>query len=280
MKVAVYSIALNEAAHVVRWRKSCAEADFVLMADTGSTDGTEMYANARLNIAPFRFDDARNAALALLPPEVDVCIALDLDEILIPGWREALEKAWTPETNNAFVNFNFNGDWFMQNNRVHSRHGWRWKHPCHEALVRSIGTDVNSVEIPDFQIVHLPDTSKPRPNYLELLAWGQWEEPTSTRMLHYYGRELMFQGHHADAIERFERYLELEPERPFPAERVQTVGYLQDCRNKLMVKDDGKPRNPRRARKATALGARSIKARGNGVDGDVRTADERTDRSG
>ena len=75
--------------------------------------------------------------------------------------------------------------------------------------------------------------TKPRPNYLELLAWGQWEDPSSTRMLHYYGRELMFQGFYKDAIERFERYLQLEPSNPFPEERAQTLEYLNRCRRAL-----------------------------------------------
>lgn len=234
MKIAVYAIAKDEACHYVRWRKSCAEADYVILVDTGSSDGTEMFAYGRIFVQPFRFDDARNAALSLVPPDADVCIALDLDETLEPGWRQALERAWRPETNSAFVNFNFNGEWFLQNNRVHSRHGWRWKHPAHEALVQSIGGDVNAVQIPDFQIVHRPNPDK-RSNYLELLAWGQFEDRTSTRMLHYYGRELMFQGYHAEAIERFERYLELEPERPFPEERVLTETYLAKCQAEVTL---------------------------------------------
>lgn len=230
MKIAAYAIALNEHRNLPDWRTSTADADLSLIVDTGSTDGTAELADAHITIRPFRFDDARNAALALIPADVDICIALDLDERLSDGWRAALETAWTPTANNAWISFNFNGDWFLQNNRVHSRHGWRWKHPCHEALVRSIGGDLNAVHAPEVRMVHQPDTSKPRPNYLELLAWGQWEDPTSTRMLHYYGRELMFQGYPRDAIERFERYLELEPERPFPFERAQTLEYLLQCR--------------------------------------------------
>ena len=231
MKIAVYSIALNESSAYVRWRKSCAEADYAILVDTGSTDGTEMFAYGRILIQPFRFDDARNAALALVPPDADICIALDLDEALEPGWRQALEQAWRPETNNAWVNFNFNGEWFLQNNRVHSRWGWRWKYPCHEALTRSIGSDVNSVQVPGMRIVHRPNPDKGPNNYLELLAWGQFEDPTSTRMLHYYGRELMFKGHYQDAIERFERYLALDP--AFPEERAKTEAFLHECRAKL-----------------------------------------------
>ena len=97
MKIAVYTIALNEAQFVERWFQSAKAADYLLIADTGSTDMTVKYAkNLGINviniaIKPWRFDDARNAALAALPGDVTYAIALDMDEILIDGWREALE---------------------------------------------------------------------------------------------------------------------------------------------------------------------------------------------
>ena len=40
MKAAVYTIALNEAKHIKRWYESAKDADYLLIADTGSTDGT------------------------------------------------------------------------------------------------------------------------------------------------------------------------------------------------------------------------------------------------
>jgi glycosyltransferase involved in cell wall biosynthesis len=212
MKVAIYAIAKNEEKFAERWLRSCSGADYIVVADTGSDDDTveklarianELHlplAPHRISIFPWRFDDARNAALSLIPADADVCIALDIDEVLAPGWRQALEAAWVPGTNSAWINFVFDGKPFAQNNRVHSRYGWRWKHPCHEMLSPN-RTTRQAVECLGLTITHLPDTAKPRPNYLELLAWGQWEDPTSTRMLHYYARELYFSGYYADAIE-------------------------------------------------------------------------------
>jgi hypothetical protein len=40
LKIAVYTIALNESAHVERWANSAADADYRIVADTGSTDDT------------------------------------------------------------------------------------------------------------------------------------------------------------------------------------------------------------------------------------------------
>ncbi len=104
MKVAVYTIALNESAHVERWANSAADADYRIVADTGSTDDTvERLTRAgvtvhRIAVRPWRFDLARNAAMALIPGDVDVCVTMDMDMYLQPGWRPKLEAAWTPET--------------------------------------------------------------------------------------------------------------------------------------------------------------------------------------
>lgn len=238
MKIAVYAIAKDEIVNVGAWQASAADADVVFMADTGSTDGTERLADAHIAVRPWRFDDARNAALALLPGDIDVCIALDLDERLSPGWRDALERAWGPGTTKA----NYPYIWrrlpdgspdMFYNHRIHARHGYRWKYPTHEHIYPSIMCEERVVTIADLVIEQTQDIAKPRPNDLELLAWGEWENPNDTRMLHYYGRELLFRGHHAAAVERLERYLELEPARPFPEERAKTVDYLTECRRVL-----------------------------------------------
>ena len=76
MKIAVYTIALNEAHFIERWAKSCEEPDYRLIVDTGSTDNTIEVAKsfgcstASILVKPWRFDDARNAALMLLPDEI------------------------------------------------------------------------------------------------------------------------------------------------------------------------------------------------------------------
>lgn len=249
MKVAVYSICgAGELPNIERYLASCKGADhvYVLLTapDKAAYDalidgGATVFRGC---IDPFRFDDARNACLARVSPDVAACVALDMDETLEPGWREALENGLAPfEPSKPFavwVDFNFNGQVFRQNNRVHSRYGWRWKHPCHEALVPSMARETFAVETHGFTITHRPDTSKPRPNYLEMLAWGQWEDPTSLRMLHYYGRELMFNSHYKDAIERFERYLYLDRmDNYFPAERMKTEEYLRECNANLHAQE-------------------------------------------
>ena len=62
MKIAVYTIALNEEQFVARWYESAKEADYLLIADTGSTDNTKEIAKklginvVDVAVTPWRFD--------------------------------------------------------------------------------------------------------------------------------------------------------------------------------------------------------------------------------
>ena len=73
MKIAVYAISKNEEKFVKRFCESAKDADLILIADTGSTDNTAYLAEKHganvesICITPWRFGDARNAALALVP---------------------------------------------------------------------------------------------------------------------------------------------------------------------------------------------------------------------
>jgi glycosyltransferase involved in cell wall biosynthesis len=93
MKIAVYAISKNESEFVRRFCDSAKDADGIFIADTGSTDNTLdlAYRNGaivnEITISPWRFDKARDAALALIPADYDVCISLDLDEVLEPIYR-------------------------------------------------------------------------------------------------------------------------------------------------------------------------------------------------
>ena len=143
MKIAVYSIALNEAKFAERWAESAAEADYCVVADTGSTDDTVALLRCKgvdvhaISIKPWRFDRAREANLALVPADADVAICLDLDEVLLPGWRAALEQAWAPgatRLRHPFVwNWTADGQPLKTyGHRIHARHAYYWRYPIHE----------------------------------------------------------------------------------------------------------------------------------------------------
>jgi glycosyltransferase involved in cell wall biosynthesis len=234
MKVAVYTIALNEVQFVKAWYESAKEADYLLIADTGSTDGTIALAKSlginviEISIKPWRFDDARNASLAVIPNDIDYCIALDMDEVLIEGWREKLETV--PEGTTR-PRYKYTWNWLEDGSpglqyggdKIHSRHGYRWKHPVHEVMVAD---RVQQVEHwTDLEIHHHADNSKPRSQYLPLLAQSVQEDPTDDRNAFYYARELFFYGRYEEATKEFKRHLEL-PRAVWKPERAASMRYI------------------------------------------------------
>lgn len=234
MKVVVTTIALNEEQFVSRWAESAADADLLCIADTGSTDATVTVARDlgvrvdEIRVRPWRFDTARNTGLALLPEDVDVVVTLDMDEVLVEGWRDKLENAprvrrysydyvwsWTPD---GEPDVQFRGD------RCHARFGYQWKHPVHEVVVPTTNKD-DWVPYAGFAIHHYPDDSKPRSQYLPLLRQAASESPQDDRVAHYFARELFFQNEWTEARKEFVRHLSL-PTAMWAPERAQSYRYL------------------------------------------------------
>lgn len=239
MKIAVYAIALNEEKFVERWYNSIKDADYILLADTGSTDKTVEIAESlgiivkHIRISPWRFDDARNAALALVPDDIDMCLVLDLDEVVTPGWRKAIEDAWKYKITRP----KYKHVWSWRDDgtpgleyaydHIHARHGYRWKHPVHEVLT-PYGIEETSGFLEDLQTHHYPDPQKSRAQYLPLLAMSVAEDPHDSRNSYYYGRELYFHAFIPEAIAEFNRFLNL-PAAVWNAERAAAYRYLAQC---------------------------------------------------
>ena len=232
MKVAVYTIALNEAKHVKRWYESSKDADYHLIADTGSVDDTIKIAEElgikvySISVKPWRFDDARNAALALLPADLDYCISLDMDEVLEPGWREELQKAYDNKIirpiHTMIVDTEKGPDLTVEfdANRIHTRNNYRWKNAIHEAI-NPYRIDETKMRI-GLKINHLPDNTKSRAHYLDLLEAAVEEDP-SPRNLYYLGREYYFKQNFEKATEMLKRYVEISV---FPGECAYAYRYL------------------------------------------------------
>ena len=137
MKIAIYAISLNEQDFVQRFYESCQEADYIILADTGSTDQTVEIARElgittyEITVSPWRFDSARNIALGLIPKDCDVCVALDLDELMTPGWRDVIEQNWQEATTRLQYRFNNQGNIYNAT-KIHKRTGYSWRHLIHE----------------------------------------------------------------------------------------------------------------------------------------------------
>ena len=85
MRIAVYTIALNEEKHVKKWYESAKDADYLLIADTGSTDNTPDIIREELKDTPGQlhfsqftnFKDMRNMAFDLASKSCKYMIVID-----------------------------------------------------------------------------------------------------------------------------------------------------------------------------------------------------------
>ncbi len=234
MKIAVYAIAKNEAKHVERFCKSAEEADYIVIADTGSEDDTVALAKEcgasvySISIVPWRFDAARNAALALVPSDVDVCVSLDLDEVLEPGWRQEIERLWTDGVTRMRHRFDFTQGHIYEAMRIHARNGYVWKFPCHEFQVPDPRITELIVTSPMILMSHKPDKEKSRGQYLDMLEMALRENSDCTRSRFYYARELFYYSRWADAIPEFDKYL-AKPDATWKAERCYAIRITGEC---------------------------------------------------
>ena len=221
LKICVYAISKNEENFVQRFYEASAEADLVLIADTGSTDCTvdkieswqkissTPIALHRIHVSPWRFDIARNAALALVPADMDVCVSLDLDEVLQPGWRQEIERVWEAgKTTRLRYYFDWGLGIKFKYEKIHARHGYKWHHPCHE-YPTPYGIEEVWANTDMLLVIHKPDPTKSRGQYLPLLKMSIEEDPFCPRNAFYYARELRYNNMLDEAITQCDRYLAL-----------------------------------------------------------------------
>lgn len=145
MQTAIYTIAKNEAHNVAAFMKAADGAN-VYVLDTGSTDDTvallkEHSANVEQQvITPWRFDAARNIALEMVPSNIDVCVSLDMDEVIETGWQTKLKEQWRGNVGN----YRYIAEWkdeaktipavIAPRTRLHSRKGFEWHRKIHEVI--------------------------------------------------------------------------------------------------------------------------------------------------
>lgn len=235
LKICVYTISKNEEKFVKRWADSAKDADLCVLVDTGSTDNTIELAKEcgvkvhEICITPWRFDLARNASLALLPADMDVCVCIDVDEVLEPGWREEIEKVWVK---GLTTRLSYLYDWGMgysfKYEKIHARHGYHWHHPCHEYLRLDPRCEQVLADTPKLLVRHLPDANKSRGSYMDLLALSVKEDPHCSRNAFYYARELWFYGRHEESIAECKRFLEL-PSATWHHERCYALRVIGKC---------------------------------------------------
>lgn len=241
VKTCVYAISLNEIKHVDLFMDANEGADLVLVCDTGSTDGTVERLRERgavvyeISQKPWRFDVPRNTALSLIPADIDICLSIDLDEYLQPGWVEAIQEAWNTHNGNIQrIAYDYIWNWKEDGvtpgiqfyaDKVHSRFGYRWRQPCHETLYWEADGPENRITVPKVVLHHRADPTKSRSQYLPLLKLAVKETPQDDRSAFYYARELFFYGHYEEAAAEFKRHLDI-PTATWAPERAASMRYL------------------------------------------------------
>ena len=242
MKICVYAICKNEEKFIKRWYESVKEADGIYVLDTGSTDNSVNLLESlgvvvrQEIINPWRFDVARNKSLEMIPDTFDICICLDLDEVLEKGWYQNIKSLWK----DGLTRLRYVYNWSLDKNnqpiisfygeKIHKRKGFTWVNPVHEILKykgeeKYLYTDKVIVN-------HYPDSKKSRSSYLPLLELAVKEDPSNDRNMHYLGREYMYYGKYEEAISTLERHLSLES-ATWKDERCASMRFIARCYMKL-----------------------------------------------
>lgn len=221
MKICVYAISKNEEKFVNLFVDSLQDADGIYVLDTGSTDSTVDLLKKRgvtvkqEIIDPWRFDVARNLSLEMVPDDTDICICMDLDEVIEDGWREKLEGVWNSNINRLSYNYNWSFDDLgnpkvnFYISKMHDRHNYKWTHPVHEVLTFT-GKNEVTFTTDDITVNHYPDSTKSRSSYLPLLELSVKEDPTDDRNMHYLGREYMYYQRWNECIDTLICHLNLK----------------------------------------------------------------------
>lgn len=227
-KICIYTICKNEIQFVDRWLENMKEADSIVVLDTGSTDGTYEYLQAKQKdypqlivrqeiISPWRFDVARNESMRDIPADCNILMSTDLDEILEPGWGDEIRGRWLEGVHERGIylySWSHQADGtsgrIFRYDKIHSRK-WKWIAPVHEYLYnteinKNFYTPEQTLDLTDTDIVHLhhyPDPNKSRGQYLQLLELRKQEMPEDWYGLIYLAQEYCYRGFYDKAINEF-----------------------------------------------------------------------------
>lgn len=223
-KICVYAICKNESKFIDKWLDNMSEADYIVVLDTGSTDGSykKLKEDKRVTrvekkiIKPWRFDVARNESMKLIPDDADILVCTDFDELFEPGWATVLRDAWQDDTNRILYTYAWSHnevgepqDVFTYD-KIHDRN-YEWIFPVHEVLAPKNPNFIqNRVDVGDaIYLHHYQDKEKSRSSYLDLLKLSMEEHPDDSHVRMLYARELFIVGTKEESLNEFLEVLKM-----------------------------------------------------------------------
>ena len=258
-KICVYAICKNEMQWIDRWLENMSEADYIVVLDTGSTDGSfeKLKKDPRVTkvkqkmINPWRFDVARNESLKLVPEDTDIFVCTDFDEFFEPKWADILRTYWTDEYDRCHYTYAWSHNDLgepqdvFKYDKIHTK-DYHWIFPVHEVLAPN---DENKAETildagEHIYLHHLQDKSKERKFYFDLLKLSVEENPENSHCKMLLAREYLLREDYDNAIEQYEACLKYKDihEQKNVLVLLETYGRLGDLYF-IIKKDFGKALN-------------------------------------
>ena len=246
-KICVYAICKNEYQFVDKWLASMSEADYIVVLDTGSTDGTYEFLQNDIRvhkveqkiINPWRFDVARNESMKLIPEDANILVCTDLDEIFETGWAQALRSKWIKEIHKQAI---YKYTWShaddgmplrtFQYDKIHNR-DWHWEFPVHETLRYNKGSLKEDWSehlwlFDDIYLHHYADNTKSRSSYLPLLELRKQENPNDHYGRIYLAHEYFYRDMYKKSIEELTDILDNYSEHYSKLEQASCFLFMGD----------------------------------------------------
>lgn len=168
-KIAIYGVCKNEEYNIRKWYSYAKDADYIFLLDTGSTDKTiEIAKELGINIvsasfSPWSETQAKNTALSLLPTDIDICVCLDLDQIIVtPNWKEILSSL---ELGFGIAEYMFTSNTGYKDvkitesaSAIHERNGVGWIK--YRPMTYDYNRDISDRIKVDIDVHHLPGTKE------------------------------------------------------------------------------------------------------------------------
>ncbi len=203
-------------------------ADEIVIADTGSSDRTAEIAREYTSLVfsvPWTddFSAARNASFAKATG--DYLVWLDADDYVspeegkkIPALKEALEKEGADM---VMCPYEAGGLRYFRERFLRNGVGFSWEGRVHECIAPR-----GKIVRYGFTVRHLGSKKERGDRNLRIYRKWEKEEPLSGRDLFYYGRELFYRAHYAEAEEKLGRAL---AGNGWYVNKIEACRVLADC---------------------------------------------------